>query len=80
MSALYKIPRGLVILIGFGILAVLVWKTGTDSYFYPTLGVAVLTFIVFVIAIFRTRRFQNEAETKEESQKPESEKGKRGPD
>jgi membrane protein implicated in regulation of membrane protease activity len=80
MSALYKIPRGLLILIGFAILAILVWKTGTDSYFYPTLGIAVLTFIVFVIAIFRTRRFQNETETKEASQKPESEKGKRGPD
>ncbi len=53
MSFLYRMPRLPLSLAILAILAVLVWKTGTGSYFYPTLGIAILIFIVFVIAIYR---------------------------
>jgi len=56
MSFLYRMPRLPLTLVILAILAALVWKTGTGSYFYPTLGIAILILIVFVIAIYRMPR------------------------
>jgi hypothetical protein len=54
MSVLYKIPRGLQVLIVMAILGVLVAKFAVDtSYYYLSIGLAVLITVGIILALYR---------------------------
>jgi hypothetical protein len=66
-KAMSKIPRGLRVLIVMAILAVLVWRFATGTYFYPGLGAAILITILVIFFVYRTPRDRSSKETSRKS-------------
>jgi len=56
MQFVNRIPRFLRVLITLVILAILVWKFGTNDYFHPAIGASIIIILILVMLTYRTPR------------------------